>query len=88
MKDRRNSFPAAFLEMEEKQKNMDIPTRLQTLDWERYTKCARQAAADGIVLLRNEKAVLPLPEGEPAVLLQERDRLRRNGECLPCGIHS
>ena len=47
---------------------MDIPTRLQTLDWERYTKCARQAAADGIVLLRNEKAVLPLPEGETVAL--------------------
>ena len=56
------------MELEEKQKDMDIPTRLQTLDWERYTKCARQAAADGIVLLRNEKAVLPLPEGETVAL--------------------
>ena len=36
---------------------------MQTLDWEEYTKTARQAAADGIVLLRNEKSVLPLSEG-------------------------
>ena len=36
---------------------------MQTLDWEAYTGCARRAAADGIVLLRNEKGVLPLPEG-------------------------
>ena len=42
---------------------MDDHIRLQTLDWEAYTRCARQAAADGIVLLRNEKEVLPLPEG-------------------------
>ena len=42
---------------------MDDHTRLQTLDWEAYTKCARRAAADGIVLLRNEKNVLPLPDG-------------------------
>ena len=43
---------------------MDDHIRLQTLDWEAYTKCARRAAADGIVLLRNEKEVLPLTEGE------------------------
>lgn len=42
---------------------MDDHIRLQTLDWEAYTRCARRAAADGIVLLRNEKEVLPLPEG-------------------------
>ncbi len=42
---------------------MDDHIRLQTLDWEAYTRCARRAAADGIVLLRNEKQVLPLPEG-------------------------
>ncbi len=42
---------------------MDDHIRLQTLDWEAYTRCARRAAADGIVLLRNEKGVLPLPEG-------------------------
>lgn len=42
---------------------MDDHIRLQTLDWDAYTKCARRAAADGIVLLRNEKQVLPLSEG-------------------------
>lgn len=42
---------------------MDDHIRLQTLDWEAYTKCARQASADGIVLLRNEKDTLPLPQG-------------------------
>lgn len=47
---------------------MDSHIRLQTLDWDKYTKCARQAAADGIVMLRNEKAVLPLPEGEKVAL--------------------
>ena len=41
---------------------------MQTLDWEAYTKCARQAAAEGIVLLRNEKSVLPLAEGETVSL--------------------
>lgn len=47
---------------------MDDHIRLQTLDWDAYKKCARQAAADGIVMLRNENAVLPLPEGETAAL--------------------
>ena len=42
---------------------MDDHIRLQTLDWEAYTRCARRAAADGIVLLRNEQEVLPLSEG-------------------------
>ncbi len=42
---------------------MDDHIRLCTLDWDAYTRCARQAAAEGIVLLRNEKAVLPLAEG-------------------------
>ena len=37
---------------------------LKKLDWDAYTRCARQAAADGIVLLRNENNVLPLREGE------------------------
>lgn len=47
---------------------MDNHIRLQTLDWERYRKCARQAAADGIVMLRNRKEVLPLPEGDTVSL--------------------
>ncbi len=42
---------------------MDDHIRLQTLDWEAYTLCARRAAAEGIVLLRNEKEALPLEEG-------------------------
>ena len=42
---------------------MDDHIRLCTLDWNAYLKCARQAAAEGIVLLRNEKSVLPLAEG-------------------------
>ena len=42
---------------------MDDHIRLCTLDWDAYTRCARQAAAEGIVLLRNEKSVLPLAEG-------------------------
>ena len=47
---------------------MDDHIRLQTLDWDAYTKCARRAAAEGIVLLRNEKSVLPLAEGETVSL--------------------
>ncbi|MBR1900938.1 MAG: beta-glucosidase, partial [Lachnospiraceae bacterium] len=42
---------------------MDDHIRLCTLDWDAYTRCARQAAAEGIVLLRNKKSVLPLAEG-------------------------
>ncbi len=42
---------------------MDDHIRLQTLDWAAYTRCARQAAADGIVLLRNENGALPLEKG-------------------------
>lgn len=33
------------------------------LDWEKYIACARQAAAEGQVLLCNENKVLPLPKG-------------------------
>ncbi len=47
---------------------MDDHIRLQTLDWDAYTRCVRRAAADGIVLLRNEKQVLPLPEGSKVAL--------------------
>ncbi len=37
--------------------------RERELDWKAYLECARRAAADGIVLLANEKEALPLPEG-------------------------
>ncbi|MDE5563988.1 MAG: glycoside hydrolase family 3 C-terminal domain-containing protein, partial [Oscillospiraceae bacterium] len=36
----------------------------QTLDWNRYLETAVQAAAEGIVMLRNEKQALPLSEHE------------------------
>ena len=42
---------------------MDDHIRRCNLDWDAYIRCARQAAAEGIVLLRNERAVLPLAEG-------------------------
>ncbi len=35
-----------------------------TLDYERYAALARQAAAEGCVLLRNEKEALPIRKGE------------------------
>lgn len=33
------------------------------LDLEKYSECARRTVAEGQVLLRNEKGVLPIPEG-------------------------
>ncbi len=33
------------------------------VDWDRYARTARRAAAEGAVLLRNEQAALPLSEG-------------------------
>lgn len=36
----------------------------KTLDWKRYSEIAIRAAEEGVVLLRNEKKVLPLKRGE------------------------
>ena len=35
-----------------------------TLDWKEYSRAARNAAAEGCVLLRNEKQALPICPGE------------------------
>lgn len=37
---------------------------MKTLDWKKYSEIARQAAAEGCVLLRNESHALPLRSGE------------------------
>ena len=34
------------------------------LDWKEYSRAARNAAAEGCVLLRNEKQALPIRPGE------------------------
>ena len=34
------------------------------LDWKEYSRAARNAAAEGCVLLRNEKQALPIRSGE------------------------
>lgn len=47
---------------------MDDHIRLQALDWNQYIKCAREASADGIVMLKNDNSVLPLPDGETVAL--------------------
>ena len=39
-----------------------------TLDYDKYASLARQAAAEGCVLLRNEQEALPIREGERAAV--------------------
>ena len=36
----------------------------KTLDWNEYLNLAAQAVSEGIVMLKNENAALPLPAGE------------------------
>ena len=38
------------------------------LDWKEYTKLARRAVAEGVVLLENRNNALPLREGETVAL--------------------
>lgn len=45
------------------QKGKGIGMANMVLDLEKYAQCARKTAAEGQVLLRNEKEVLPIPAG-------------------------
>ena len=40
----------------------------KTLDWNVYLETAADAVAEGIVMLKNEGAALPLPQGEQIAL--------------------
>lgn len=50
------------------------------LDWKEYEQTARQAVAEGVVLLKNEKQVLPLAEGtELAVFGRMQNHYYKSG---------
>ncbi|MBR4201417.1 MAG: glycoside hydrolase family 3 protein [Oscillospiraceae bacterium] len=40
----------------------------KTLDWNEYLQCAAQAVAEGVVMLKNDNAALPLPKEEPVAV--------------------
>ncbi|MBR1898279.1 MAG: hypothetical protein IJ825_05290, partial [Oscillospiraceae bacterium] len=40
----------------------------QTLDWNHYLATAAMAAAEGIVLVKNDNTALPLAPGEPVAV--------------------
>nr|MCR5716650.1 glycoside hydrolase family 3 C-terminal domain-containing protein [Lachnospiraceae bacterium] len=49
------------------------------IDWEAYASCARQAAADGAVLLRNENHALPITSGKVAVFGRSQFNYYKSG---------
>ena len=66
------------------------------LDMEEYKRLARQAAAEGCVLLKNENNTLPLREGENVSVFgriqftyyKKRHRFGRSGEYPLCDRNS
>ena len=63
----------------------------KVLDWKEYLNIARQAVAEGIVLLENNNGVLPLPKNEKVSIFgreggtsdpKRRDSFRVWTDCL------